>query len=110
MSLYNTNISSDEAGITISLLESMNDAYNRNDIDTVMAFLTRMLFLIMQQDQTLTGPVLQAQRTSERYFKACLKTLKASVGMQSTPESLVTRLTANFIALQNLNLVKYRTF
>ena len=38
MSLYNTNISSDEAGITISLLESMNDAYNRNDIDTVMAF------------------------------------------------------------------------
>ena len=38
MSLYNTNISSDEAGITISLLESMNDAYNRNDIATVMAF------------------------------------------------------------------------
>ena len=38
MSLYNTNISSDEAGITISLLESMNDAYNRNDIDTLMAF------------------------------------------------------------------------
>ena len=37
MSLYNTNLSSDEAGITISLLESMNDAYNRNDIDTVMA-------------------------------------------------------------------------
>ena len=110
MALYNTNISSDEAGITISLLESMNDAYNRNDIDTVMVFLTRMLFLIMQQDQTLTGPVLQAQRTSERYFKACLKTLNASVGMQSTPESLVTRLTANFIALQNLNLVKYRTF
>ena len=38
MSLYNTNISSDEAGITISLLESMNDTYNRNDFDTVMAF------------------------------------------------------------------------
>ena len=42
MSLYNTNISSDEAGITISLPESMNDAYNRNDIDTVMAFFGEM--------------------------------------------------------------------
>ena len=34
--------------------------------------------MIMQQDQTLTGPVLQAQRPSERYFKVCLQTLKAS--------------------------------
>ncbi|GIT35159.1 MAG: hypothetical protein Ct9H300mP4_14780 [Gammaproteobacteria bacterium] len=38
MSLYNSNISSDEAGITISLLESITDAYNRNDIDAVMFF------------------------------------------------------------------------
>ena len=38
MALYNTNISSDEAGSTISLPESMNDAYNRKDIDTVRAF------------------------------------------------------------------------
>jgi len=38
MSLYNPKISSNEAGITISLLESMTDAYNRKDIDTVMSF------------------------------------------------------------------------
>ena len=38
MSLYNSNTSSDEAGITISLLESITDAYNRNDIDDVMSF------------------------------------------------------------------------
>ena len=38
MSLYNSNISSDEAGLTISLLESITDAYNRTDIDAVMSF------------------------------------------------------------------------
>ena len=38
MSLYNSNISSDEAGLTISLLESITDAYNRNDLDAVMLF------------------------------------------------------------------------
>ena len=38
MILYNSNTSSDEAGITISLLESITDAYNRNDIDDVMSF------------------------------------------------------------------------
>ena len=38
MSLHNSNTSLDEAGITISLLESITDAYNRNDIDDVMSF------------------------------------------------------------------------
>ena len=58
MSLYNTNISSDEAGITISLLESMNDAYNRNDIDTVR-YLTGREHYLRTRDQDLIGTFLK---------------------------------------------------
>ena len=54
MSLYNTNISSDETGITISLFESMNDAYNCNDIDTVR-YLTGRVHYLRTRDQDLSS-------------------------------------------------------
>ena len=38
MSIFNSNSTTKEAGITPTLLDAITDAYNRNDIDAVMAF------------------------------------------------------------------------
>ena len=38
MSKFNSNRTTEEAGITPTLLDAITDAYNRNDIDAVMAF------------------------------------------------------------------------
>jgi len=38
MSIFNSQTSKEEAGITPNLLDAITDAYNRNDIDDVMSF------------------------------------------------------------------------
>ena len=38
MSIFNSNMTTEEAGITPTLLDSITDAYNRNNIDAVMSF------------------------------------------------------------------------
>ena len=38
MSIFNSQTSKEEAGITPNLLDAITDAYNRNDIDAVMSF------------------------------------------------------------------------
>ena len=38
MSIFNSNRTSEEAGITLTLLDTITDAYNRNNIDLVMSF------------------------------------------------------------------------
>ena len=38
MSIFNSNSTTEEAGITPTQLDAITDAYNRNDIDAVMAF------------------------------------------------------------------------
>ena len=38
MSIFNSNTTTNQAGITPALLDAITDAYNRNDIDDVMSF------------------------------------------------------------------------
>ena len=38
MSIFNSNTTTQEAGITSTLLDEITDAYNRNDTDAVMSF------------------------------------------------------------------------
>ena len=38
MSIFNSKYTTQEAGITTALLDKITDAYNRNDIDSVMSF------------------------------------------------------------------------
>ena len=38
MSIFNSNTTTQDAGITAILLDEITDAYNRNDIDAVMSF------------------------------------------------------------------------
>ena len=38
MSIFNSNMTTEEAGITPTLLDAITDAYNRNNIDAVMSF------------------------------------------------------------------------
>ncbi|MDC1015831.1 nuclear transport factor 2 family protein [Candidatus Thioglobus sp.] len=41
MSIFNSNNTSQKAGITTTLLNQITDAYNRNDIDAVMSFFAK---------------------------------------------------------------------
>ena len=41
MSIFNSKTSTEEAGITPTLLDAITDAYNRNDIDAVMSFFAK---------------------------------------------------------------------
>ena len=38
MSIFNSNNTTEESGITFALLDNITDAYNRNDINAVMSF------------------------------------------------------------------------
>ena len=38
MSIFNSNSTTEEAGITPTLLDTITDAYNRNNIDAIMSF------------------------------------------------------------------------
>ena len=38
MSIFNSNKTTEESGITFALLDNITDAYNRNDINAVMSF------------------------------------------------------------------------
>ena len=38
MSIFNSNTSTQQAGITFTLLDEITDAYNRNDTDALMSF------------------------------------------------------------------------
>ena len=38
MSIFNSKTTTQHAGITLTLLDEITDAYNRNDIDAVMSF------------------------------------------------------------------------
>ena len=41
MSIFNSNTTTQEAGITPTLLDEITDAYNRNDTDAVMSFFAK---------------------------------------------------------------------
>ena len=41
MSIFNSNTSTQQAGITSTLLDEITDAYNRNDTDAVMSFFAK---------------------------------------------------------------------
>ena len=41
MSIFNLHTTTQEAGITTTLLNQITDAYNRNDIDAVMSFFAK---------------------------------------------------------------------
>ena len=38
MSIFNSKTTTQHAGITLTLLDEITDAYNRNDTDAVMSF------------------------------------------------------------------------
>ena len=77
MSLYNTNISSDEAGITISLLESMNDAYNRKDIDTVMAFFDEDAVFDHATGPDINGIRFTGSKNIRKVFQSLFENVKS---------------------------------
>ena len=59
MSIFNSNTTTQQEGITQTLLDEITDAYNLNDIDAVMSFFAEDAVLTMPLDQTLMALVFQ---------------------------------------------------
>ena len=59
MSIFNSNTTAQEAGITPILLDEITDAYNRNDTDAVMSFFAEDAFF-----DHATGPDINGTRFS----------------------------------------------
>ena len=77
MSLYNSNISSDEAGITISLLESITDAYNRNDIDAVMSFFDEDAVFDHAAGPDINGTRFTGSETIRKVFQSLFQNVES---------------------------------
>ena len=77
MSLYNSNISSDEAGITISLLESITDAYNRNDIDAVMSFFDEDAVFDHAAGPDINGTRFSGLETIRKVFQSLFQNVES---------------------------------
>ena len=77
MSLYNSNISSDEAGITISLLESITDAYNRNDIDAVMSFFDEDAVFDHAAGPDINGTRFTGSETIRKVFQSLFENVES---------------------------------
>ncbi|MDC1318788.1 nuclear transport factor 2 family protein [Candidatus Thioglobus sp.] len=59
MPIFNSNISTKEAGITTDLLDKITNAYNQNDIDKVMSFFAEDVVF-----DHATGPNINGTRFS----------------------------------------------
>ena len=77
MSLYNSNITSDEAGLTISLLESITDAYNRNDIDAVMLFFDEDAVFDHAAGPDINGTRYTGSETIRKVFQSLFENVES---------------------------------
>jgi len=77
MSLYNSNISSDEAGLTISLLESITDAYNRNDLDAVMLFFDEDAVFDHAAGPDINGTRFTGSETIRKVFQSLFENVES---------------------------------
>ena len=77
MSLYNSNISSDEAGLTISLLESITDAYNRNDLDAVMLFFDEDSVFDHAAGPDINGTRFTGSETIRKVFQSLFENVES---------------------------------
>ncbi len=110
MSIFNSNISTKEAGITTDLLDKITNAYNQNDIDKVMSFFAEDVVFDHATGPNINGTRFSGLDTIRGIFEGLFNSVES---VQWTPIDtgfLETKLTVNFIDLQNSNLVKLKTF
>jgi len=79
-------------------------------IDTVMAYFDEYAVFDHATGPDINGTRFTGSKNIRKVFQSLFENVESVSWNAVDPESLVTRLTVNFILLQNLNPEKYRTF
>ena len=69
MSIFNSNTTSDQAGITPALLDAITDAFNRNDIDGVMSFFAEDAVFDHAAGTEINGTSFEGLKTIRSIFE-----------------------------------------
>ena len=82
MSIFNTKTSTEEAGITPTLLDAITDAYNRNDIDAVMSFFAKDAVFDHASGPDINGTRFEGLETIRGIFQGLFNNVES---VQWTP-------------------------
>ena len=82
MSIFNTKTSTEEAGITPTLLDAITDAYNRNDIDAVMSFFAKDAVFDHAASPDINGTRFEGLETIRGIFQGLFNNVES---VQWTP-------------------------
>ena len=82
MSIFNSKTSTEEAGITPTLLDSITDAYNRNDIDAVMSFFAKDAVFDHASGPDINGTRFEGLETIRGIFQGLFNNVES---VQWTP-------------------------
>ena len=77
MSIFNSNKTTEEAGITSTLLDAITDAYNRNDIDSVMSFFADDAVFDHAAGPDINGTRFSGQDTIRGIFKGLFNNVES---------------------------------
>jgi len=82
MSIFNAQTSKEEAGITPNLLDSITDAYNKNDIDAVMSFFAKDAVFDHAAGPNINGTRFEGLETIRGIFQGLFNNVES---VQWTP-------------------------
>ena len=99
MSIFNTKTSTEEAGITPTLLDAITDAYNRNDIDAVMSFFAKDAVFDHASGPDINGTRFEGLETIRGIFQGLFNNVES---VQWTP--IDTRISGDKALRNAINL------
>ena len=76
MSIFNSNTTTNQAGITPTLLDEITDAYNRNDIDDVMSFFAEDAVFDHAAGTEINGTRFEGLETIRSIFEGLFNNVK----------------------------------
>ena len=76
MSIFNSNTTTNQAGITPNLLDAITDAYNRNDIDDVMSFFAEDAVFDHAAGTEINGTRFEGLETIRSIFEGLFNNVK----------------------------------
>ena len=82
MSIFNSKTSTEEEGITPTLLDAITDAYNRNDIDAVMSFFAKNAVFDHATGPDINGTRFEGLETIRGIFQGLFNNVES---VQWTP-------------------------
>ena len=77
MSIFNSQTSKEDAGITPNLLDAITDAYNRNDIDAVMSFFAEDAVFVHAAGPNINGTRFEGLETIRGIFQGLFNNVES---------------------------------